>query len=120
MEWIPGIVLVVTLVFLLHTQKRKTQLQVRNILATQVNPETIKNHPEKDGFQFSFETERYYYLVKWVHVPPKNEVIVTNENLWCINNNPKGWKRSTKPNFIPGVASFRRYLANSTKPMKRI
>jgi hypothetical protein len=73
-----------------------------------------------NGRELSVEGSRQLYLIKVLPFQPAHELIVTNPTSWCINDKPRDWRRSSKPNLIPGVADFlaRKPIANL--PIMRI
>ncbi len=46
------------------------------------------------------------YLIKILSMSPKHELIITNSNKAIINDDPKNFKRSAKPDFVPGIKEF--------------
>jgi hypothetical protein len=56
-------------------------------------------------YQLEFETEKRY-IIKLIDMKPQSEVIITNSERVVVNDDIKGWKRSTKPNFVAGIKEF--------------
>lgn len=46
------------------------------------------------------------YLIKLIRINPKHEIIITNAKKVVINDDIKGWKRSTKAHFVSKMESF--------------
>jgi hypothetical protein len=76
-------------------------------------------HPGTHFFHLEIQTEETSYLVKVIRMNSNHELILTNPRYWCVNDNPRDWKRQSRPNLIPGVESFLNYrLENSQQPVK--
>ncbi len=70
-------------------------------------------------YQYAFETEHQAFFLKVVRLSSKYELIITNPMQWCINDDPKAWKRSMRPKTIDGVSEFIK-LKHPEKPTIRI
>ncbi|MDP3130948.1 MAG: hypothetical protein Q8N15_06450 [Bacillota bacterium] len=73
----------------------------------------------RDGL-IEIATSEAVYLVKVVPMNPAHELILTNRLFWCVNADLKNWKRSTKPDLIPGVKAFLDDAPATTKQIVRI
>lgn len=70
-------------------------------------------------YQYAFETKDKAFFLKVVRLSSKYELIITNPMQWCINDDPKAWKRSMRPKTIDGVPEFIK-LKHPEKPTIRI
>jgi hypothetical protein len=73
-----------------------------------------------NGHELSVAGSRHLYLIKVLPFQPAHELIVTNPTSWCINDKPRDWRRSSKPNLIPGVADFLARKPIGNLPIMRI
>ena len=71
------------------------------------------------AYHYAFETEDKAFFLKVVKLTSKYELIITNPMQWCINDDPKAWKRSMRPKTIDGVPEFIK-LKHPEKPTIRI
>ncbi|XFA98808.1 hypothetical protein ACAG96_08020 [Candidatus Izemoplasma sp. B36] len=56
-------------------------------------------------YQIKFLSKKEYFI-KILPMSPKHELIITNSNKVIINDDPKNFKRSAKPDFVPGIKQF--------------
>jgi hypothetical protein len=76
--------------------------------------------PLTNGHELSVEGSRHLYFIKVLPFHPAHELIVTNPTSWCVNDKPRDWRRSSKPNLIPGVADFLSRKPAGNLPIIRI
>ena len=72
------------------------------------NYKNIEILKRSDLFNITFNDKKTY-LIKLVFVNSKHEIIITNSEKVVINKDIKGWKKSTKPNFVSGIKEFINY-----------
>jgi len=71
-------------------------------------------------FAFDVETAGTLFLIKVLPMNPAHELILTNRYFWCVNDDPKNWKRSSKPHLVPGVKAFLDDTPATSKRVVRI
>ncbi|MDC7242605.1 MAG: hypothetical protein PQJ44_01170 [Sphaerochaetaceae bacterium] len=120
MEWYEILLILIALIIIIYVLIIVfSKIRYRNILkaVTSVinnqypNANIITKSPE-DIYQIGFIQEKEY-LIKIIDMNPKHEVIITNSERVVINDDIKGWKRSTKPNFVDGIKDFMKYNNNN-------
>lgn len=72
------------------------------------------------GDRCDVETAEVLFAVKVVPLRPGAELILTNRLYWCENDDPKNWKRSTKPNLVKGVGAFLEERPDTAKRVVKI
>jgi hypothetical protein len=81
-------------------------------------PEATVTH--RHGNEAMLETMNAVYLIKAVPFHPEHELIVTNKTYWCVNDKPSQWRRSSKPDLIPGVVDFLSWRPETNKRIFRV
>jgi len=71
----------------------------------------IVKHVAQMIYQLEFKTDKLY-LIKIIDINPKNEIIITNSEKVAINVDIRGWRRSSKPNFVAGIKEFIKKKSN--------
>lgn len=112
-----GIVFGLLAWFLRHQSKRSSAIVKAAVLAAL--PEATIT-PSAKELEFSVTAARQCYLIKILPFRPDHELIVTNPTSWCINDKPRDWRRSSRPETIPGVAEFLAWKPQSDLPLVRI
>lgn len=79
----------------------KTSSLISNVFS---NPQ-IQTFKNEDLVQMTFKDKKQY-SIKLIDMNIKHEIIITNSDRVIVNENIKGWKRSTKPNFVPGMREY--------------
>lgn len=113
MEWYEIAILIITffiflfvLLLIFRTLKYNSiKKMIKNIIYDKYPNVEIHTFKQEDVFQFEFFKEQRY-LIKLIDMNPKNEVIITNSEKVVINDDIKGWKRSSKPHFVPSIKDF--------------
>ena len=80
----------------------------------------IVYHNEQNVYQMKIETEDEYFLIKVIYFNPNHELIITNPNYWCINQNIKNWKRSATPALVEGVREFQQEIVDTQKKVIKV
>jgi len=83
-------------------------------------PEALVSFSEDGITDFRIETKETLMIVKWIRMDPRHELIITNPDAWCLNDDPQSWRRSSTPRLISGVASFRKIPMDSSKKTFRL
>lgn len=119
--WIMGSLLtagiLVLLVLGVGRSGKKKLLAVWTVVSDTL-PEASISH--RHGSEALVETDHTTYLIKAVPFHPEHELIVTNKTYWCVNDKPSQWRRSSKPNLIPGVAEFLSWVPETKKRIVRL
>jgi len=113
MEWYEILIMILAVILLMSIfflgfrilRYKNTKKIISNIIKEKYPDINLKMYKQDNIYQFEFETDKRY-LIKLLDINPKNEVIITNSEKVVINDDIKGWKRSTKPNFVAGIKEF--------------
>lgn len=101
---------------IIHQRKAK----IAEALQARFSADAITWHHDRDPYQIAVETESTLYLIKVVPFYLKSELIITNPTFWCVNQDPRNWKRSSKPELVPGVEAFLAHTPETKKKISRI
>lgn len=80
-------------------------LKITDTFKNILNNPIIEIKNRNDLYQIVIKGDKEYF-VKILMMSSKHEIIITNSNKAIINEDPKNWKKSTKPNFVPGIYEF--------------
>ena len=113
MEWyeiillILAVLLVVSIILLGIRRLRYKMINenIEMIIKKQYPDIEVIKHKNRMVYQIEFIKEKKY-LIKLIDMKPRSEVIITNSERVVVNDDIKGWKRSTKPNFVGGIKEF--------------
>jgi NADH:ubiquinone oxidoreductase subunit 5 (subunit L)/multisubunit Na+/H+ antiporter MnhA subunit len=113
MEWyevgllILAIVLVIAVVLLGFQilRRKKFNEKIDGVINEHFSDVEITKYNTHKLYQIEFKKEKKY-LIKLIDMKPQSEIIITNSEKVVVNHDIKGWKRSTKPNFVPGMTEF--------------
>ena len=124
-EWmILGLGIVMGCVFGLYAIHKLQKKHMRTEIEAAVRP-FFSNiqfswHPDSHFYHLEFSTEDTSYLVKVVRINPSHELILTSPRSWCVNANPRDWKRQSRPDLIPGVETFLNYRLDNPRQQVKI
>lgn len=110
MDWYEVVILILAIILFIAIsllgfrilRYKNIKETLSSIIKEQFSDIELKSYKPDNIYQFEFETDKRY-LIKVIDINPKNEVIITNSEKVVINDDIKGWKRSTKPNFVAGI-----------------
>lgn len=127
MDWeyyvVIAIILLVAFAILLTSlasgQKKKAFAEYKARLVEKFGFEHVREAMHH-SHAWQAESEDTIYLIKPVWFNPKHELIITNRLFWCINDDPKSWKRSSKPVLVDHVKGFLEYEVSTSKLIKRV
>jgi|AntAceMinimDraft_17_1070374.scaffolds.fasta_scaffold167824_1 hypothetical protein len=113
MEWYEIILLV--LAFLLVISMFLLGIKILRYKTLNENIEKVikEYHPDVEvvkykaqmTYQLKFRTDKLF-LIKIIDMNPRNEVIITNSEKVVVNDDIKGWKRSSQVSFVAGIKEF--------------
>jgi hypothetical protein len=115
-----AVIAVVSVLFWIINQKHslKQSSSIEKAIYDVVPQAIVVKH--NHFFHFQIETETNTILIKVVMFHPKHEIIITNQYYWCINNNPRNWKRSATPILVPNVKKFVDFKVQSSKKITKV
>lgn len=109
------LIIIFLFLFGFSIRKKHERLISNQIKSCFFNEEIHLELSNKSPYQFKIETKDCIYLVKVIHFHSSYELIITNPNFWCINSNPKNWKRSSVPVLVEGVKAFQNISLTTNK-----
>lgn len=110
MEWYEILLVVLLVLVVLYiiyfsqrsSKHRKLMNSLVDIIKTEKPDVNVNIHGSNMLYQIDFIKDKHYYI-KILNMNPKHEIIITNSDKVVINGNIQGWKRSSHPNFVPGI-----------------
>jgi len=102
--------LVIVMIFNLFKEYQYMKIieSVKKTFAGYFHHGEVIEHNQEHFYHVEFKDGRTY-LIKLVIMNPKHELIITNSDNVVINDNIRGWQRSTKPHTIFEMKEFIRY-----------
>lgn len=113
-------ILMIGVAILSTISQRKSEMLVNTKLTSLFSSQDIKKMPRQECYDYTIIKDGLTYLVKVLYFNPKHELIITNPHYWCINQNIKNWKRSSKPVLVEGVKEFQDIKASSDISIHKI
>ncbi len=102
------LVIVVIINLVKEYQYVKIIESVKKMFAGYFHHGEVVEHNQEHIYHIEFK-DHNTYLIKLVIINPKHELIITNSDNVVINDNIRGWQRSSKPHTIFGMKEFIRY-----------
>jgi len=112
------LMVMIMLIYRKITHSRKQAIQEK--LQSYFSEDIFTWYHEASSFQIQIETENKVFLVKIIPFSLNHELIITAPKSWCVNESPKAWKRSSKPELVPLVSEFMDYKPNVDKKIVKI
>lgn len=98
------IVLAMLVRFASHHRKNRIKSKIGRML-TQMHPDMEIAFLSHD--MIGIVHGHHNVIVKLIVMSPDHELILASKDKWVINRKPSEWKKSSVPDFLPGVGAFR-------------
>lgn len=93
--------------YLIKVRNKNIINKTIEVINTSLEKPEIELYPFDNLYQIKLLSNKEY-LIKILSMSPKHELIITNSNKVIINDDPKNFKRSAKPDFVSGIKEFSR------------
>jgi hypothetical protein len=98
--------------------KRKNKINL--VLSKYFDMGSVSWRHHQESYQIEIDTPKQTFMIKIVPFYFNYELIITNSTFWCINQDPKEWRRSSKPNLVPKVERFVSLDNTKDKPLTKV